>query len=249
MPRSNLITRTGSKQTDIKFFKHLLPMDVKNVVEPFGGSFAVIRDVYADKKYKKFVNDLDPNLYYVYKHPEELVEAYKKWNEINDDLKIKTSKEKKEKLKELNINDYLKQYIMDTQITRGVITKSKNIDDVKPDLDFIKKIDFSHEDAFEFMKPFLSKKDTFIFLDPPYLFSNNETYFPQNKEEGDMDMTDYYIKFIDILKDKKTKAKIMLVINDLKILRWLYKDFVKGDYMRIYQASKKKSKHLIITNY
>jgi len=219
MPKSNLITRTGSKQTDIKFFKNLLPMNVKTVVEPFGGSFAVIRDVYADNKYKKFVNDLDPNLYYVYKHPEELVQAYKKWNEINDDPNIKTSKEKKEKLKELNINDHLKQYIMDTQVARGVITKSKNIDDVKPGIDFIKKIDFSHEDAIEFMKPFLSKKDAFIFLDPPYLFSNNETYFPQNKEEVDMDMTDYYIKFVDILKDKKTNAKIMLVINDLKNIK------------------------------
>jgi len=135
------------------------------------------------------------------------------------DPNIKTSKEKKEKLKELNINDHLKQYIMDTQVARGVITKSKNIDDVKPGIDFIKKIDFSHEDAFEFMKPFLSKKDAFIFLDPPYLFSNNETYFPQNKEEGDMDMTDYYIKFVDILKDKKTNAKIMLVINDLKNIK------------------------------
>ena len=35
MVRSDLITRTGSKKNDIKFFKQWLPMDIKIVVEPF----------------------------------------------------------------------------------------------------------------------------------------------------------------------------------------------------------------------
>ena len=37
---ANIITRIGSKQNDIKFFKQYLPLDVKTVVEPFAGSFA-----------------------------------------------------------------------------------------------------------------------------------------------------------------------------------------------------------------
>jgi len=246
MPRSNLITRTGSKQNDIKFFKELLPMNVKYVVEPFGGSFAVVRDVYMDDKYKKYVNDLDPNLYYVYTHPEKLVKGYKVWNKI--DAKDITVKDKKEELNRTNLPDEIKKYIEQSSILMGTLTISKNLDTVDMDLDFIKKINFSHMDAFEFMSPFLTKKDAFIFLDPPYLFSNNETYFPQGND-GDTDMTDYYVKFLNLMKDKKTKAKIMLIINDLKLLRWLYKDYIKGDYMRIYQATKKKMKHLIITNY
>ena len=39
----NIIRRIGSKQNDLKHFKHLLPLDVETVVEPFGGSFAVIK--------------------------------------------------------------------------------------------------------------------------------------------------------------------------------------------------------------
>lgn len=245
MPRSNLITRTGSKQNDIKFFKELLPMNVKNVIEPFGGSFSVIRDVYFDKKYNKFVNDLDPNLFYVYKHPQELVDGYLVWNKINDDPKL-NSKQKVEKLTKSKLNKQIVQYIKDTNVIRGTITHSKNVEDAQEDIKFIKQIKFSNLNAFDFMKPFLGKKDTFIFLDPPYLFSNNETYMPQQQNE---DMTDFYVKFYNILADKKIKAKIMLIINDLKILRWLYKDFVVGEYERVYRASKKITKHLIITNY
>ena len=40
----NLIYRVGSKENDIKYFKHLLPLlDIDNVIEPFGGSFQVIK--------------------------------------------------------------------------------------------------------------------------------------------------------------------------------------------------------------
>ena len=56
----NVILRTGNKQNDIKFFKHLLPLDVNTVVEPFGGSFSVIKHFYIDvNKYKSHINDLD----------------------------------------------------------------------------------------------------------------------------------------------------------------------------------------------
>lgn len=242
--KTNFISRFGSKTNDIKEFIELLPMNIKNVVEPFGGSFAVIRDVYNDKKYNKFVNDLDPILFYVYKHPEELKKAYEVWNKINDmDL---NSKEKKDKFIKTKVNDYLKQYIINSMIIRGTITISKNLENVDEDIKFMKQINFSHEDAFKVIDKFRKNKETFIFLDPPYLFSNNETYNPQKEEQ---DNTDFYIKFFNILNDRTTKAKIMLVINDLKILRWLYANFLKKDYDKIYQIGKKKTKHLVITNY
>ena len=45
------------------------------------------------------------------------------------------------------------------------------------------------------------------------------------------------------------KCKIMIIINKLKILEELFKPYIKDEYIRIYQLSKKESKHLIITNY
>lgn len=243
MGKTHLIQRLGSKTTDIKHFKSLLPMDVKTVVEPFGGSFAVIRDCYAEDKYKKYVNDTDSALYFIYTNIDKLIDGLKKWNEIAV-MEI-NCKEKKEKLHELGLDKNIEKYIIDNMIIRGIISKKKsmNFDD---DLKIIKNINFSNNDAFEIIEKFRKDKNAFIFLDPPYLFSNNSSYEGQNK---DMDNTDFYFKFLDILDDTKTKAKIMLVINDLKILRTLYKNYIKSDYNKTYQTSNKKTKHLIITNY
>ena len=45
---NNIIRRIGSKQTDIKHVSKYLPLDVKTVAEPFGGSFAVSKFFYND---------------------------------------------------------------------------------------------------------------------------------------------------------------------------------------------------------
>jgi site-specific DNA-adenine methylase len=57
-----LFGRLGNKDTDIKYFKHILPLDVVNIVEPFGGTFSVIRNVYSDDKYSKFVKKINNHL-------------------------------------------------------------------------------------------------------------------------------------------------------------------------------------------
>lgn len=241
--KPHLIQRIGSKTNDIKYFYDYLPLDVKNVVEPFGGSFALIRDVYSDDKYNKYVNDLDPELYYVYKHTDELIDGLKKWNIINE--KNISVKDKVALFEKQVMNDFIKKYILKTSIVRG-IANTKNLEKIEEDIKLIKKINFSNEDGFKIIERFRKKKDTFIFLDPPYLFSDNSGYYPQNENS---DMTSYFFKFLDIFKDKTTKAKIMLIINDLAIIRELYKDFIVGSYEKIYQASKKKMNHLIIANY
>ena len=88
----------------------------------------------------------------------------------------------------------------------------------------------------------------FFFLDPPYLFSDNSHYSQQQRKEGS-DMTHIIYEIFEILQDKTTKAKIMMIMNDMKIIRYIFKDFVKGEYEKIYQIGKRKSIHLIITNY
>lgn len=244
MTKSFLIQRLGNKTNDIKFFKHLLPKEgIKNVVEPFGGSFAVIRNEYKDDKYKKYVNDSDNNLYYVYTHIEELIEGF---NLTNDIFKENISlKEKKEKTKNLNINDKIKKYIIET-VCVGPFIKTKNIDNTEDDKNFIKSINFTNEDAFKIIDDHKYNKNTFIFLDPPYLFSDNSTY---EQQQGEADMTEFIFKFLNVLKDKKVKAKIMLVINSLSILKSIYKDFIKCEYVKIYQIAKKKMPHIVICNY
>ena len=46
---NNIINRLGNKETNMKHFKHLFPVDAKTVAEPFSGFFfASIEHLYKD---------------------------------------------------------------------------------------------------------------------------------------------------------------------------------------------------------
>ena len=53
-------------------------MDAETIVEPFGGSFAVIKHHYKDTdKYNFHINDTDPNLLFSYIHYDDYINAIK----------------------------------------------------------------------------------------------------------------------------------------------------------------------------
>ena len=60
-------------------------------------------------------------------------------------------------------------------------------------------------------------------------------------------MTAIILDTLELLKS--AKCKVMLIISKLNILEYLFKDFIKGEYSKIYAITKKGMKHLIITNY
>jgi len=250
----NLFGRLGNKTTDIKYFKDLLPMESKYIIEPFGGTFALSRIVYKDQKYKKFVNDNDPTLWEIYKNPQLYSDLLTKVNNH-------ASKNYDEKKKYIIFKDFLKdieddktidkntpmyKYLRYEKFIRGNLYKHCKKINHTIFLEQMKDIKFSNDDYVEVINKFKNKKDAFIFLDPPYLFSDNSQY---SKQQTDSDMTDIIVHLLSLFNDKNVKCKLMLVINDLKLLRFLFKDFIKGDYSKVYQLSKKKNKHLIICNY
>ena len=250
----NLIYRVGNKENDIKYFKHLLPLDIDNVIEPFGGSFQVIKNIYFDDKYNKYVNDIDEKLIPIYKDFKKYGEYRIKMNDIGkkylyDDIHVDIKKimQDEEYLKLKDSNFY--PYFSDTNIVRGNLFKF-----IKSDIDFTEqydlfdKINFTFEDYKICIDKHYKNENSFIFLDPPYLFSDNSNYSVQSKKEG-KDMTEIIVYILDLFKNKDTKAKFMLIINDLYILRHLFKDYIKSSYKRMYQLSKKEDIHLIICNY
>ena len=256
MSSSFLFGRMGNKKPDIKFFKQYLPFEnIKTVIEPFGGTFAVIRYCYNDDKYKKIVNDTDEYLTQIYNNPEKFndlsiflnnislsildnkkVVNYKKFMEIvNND-------ENRDKI-DTKMFEYWKLYnIVRGQIIKCRKTKIDNTDNIA----LMKKITFSNVDYLEVINKYKNDPEAFIFLDPPYMFSDNSQYTNQVCES---DMTDILIKIKEIFNNPETKAKIMFIINDLKIIRWLFDDFVKAEYNKMYSLSKKTQKHLILCNY
>lgn len=243
---NKIIKRSGAKDDDIKYFLHLLPKDIKRVIEPFGGSFAISRRVYYADIYEKIVNDNDPSLFYAYKNINIIRDANIFINELKDS-KILDSEIKKKVIEKYKDSPAL-NYILQNNFIRGNIVKKCDIEKTysNKNIDEMKKIQFCNEDYKNIIEKYRNDKHAFIFLDPPYLFSNNSGYFAQSDET---DMTDIIVYLLDLIKSKKTKCKIMLVINKLKILSYLFNGYIKMEYHKIYQISKKGSYHLVITNY
>jgi site-specific DNA-adenine methylase len=250
-----LLSRLGNKKNDIKYFLKYLPLDIKNIVEPFGGSFAVIHYFYKDDKYNKYVNDNDDNLHYIYKYPEEYKNLVIECNNIAknnllENKKLVDYKKFKKEYDKLKYDEILKEEYKKNRIVLGCVVKyvkDENINEIyDEEIEKMKKINFYNKDYLEILEQHYKNKDTFIFLDPPYLFSNNSCYQKTNEKK---DCTGIYMKILEYLKNKKTKAKIMLIINDLEILRLLFKDYLVDDYDKIYQLGKRKEKILIICNY
>jgi site-specific DNA-adenine methylase len=81
----------------------------------------------------------------------------------------------------------------------------------------ITKLDYS--DVFEHYK---NDENAFLFLDPPYLFSDNSAYSSQITET---DMTKIIVDILEYLP--VCKCKVMLIINKLYILSYLFKRLYK----------------------
>ena len=245
----NIIRRLGNKETDIKFFKHLLPLDAKTVVEPFGGTFAVIKHFYKDiTKYKFHINDNDETLYYVYKNYSDAMKQYEELckvyaSEYKEDLR---RLDFKKYFMDLDMNKHIHDYIIKNIFVKGNMFKDiKNFDNFNPiEKDILDNALITNLDYTEVFQTYKDDADAFLFLDPPYLFSDNSNYASQVIET---DMTQIIVDILHFIKC--CKCKVMLIINRLNLLEYLFKDYIKGEYMRIYQISKKKSIHLIITNY
>ena len=109
----NIILRIGSKQVDIRHFSKYLPLDVKTVVEPFGGSFAVSKFFYKDiNKYEFHINDLDEELYHVYKNYKELLDVI---NHLCSKFDRTQGRDVKKYLLSSTVNNHIRNYIIKNQ--------------------------------------------------------------------------------------------------------------------------------------
>jgi site-specific DNA-adenine methylase len=253
MPRfTQIFGRLGNKTTDIKFFKDIIPLDVETVVEPFCGCCALSIHLFHDhNKYKYHFNDTDARLIDVIKDPEGYIAfkkdiqcQYKSFLSDNNTTKLTTAKSLEWKQRVESIDNKFTYFFTHEKFIRGNLFKDSNININGNDLVIFKKAKITCDDYKKVFELYKDDDKAFLFLDPPYLFSNNSTYYSQSEET---DMTDIIITILEYLK--VAQCKVMLIINDLKILRYMFKDYIKGDYNRIYQIAKKSSRHLIITNY
>ena len=248
MKEIDIISRLGKKTTDIKHFdKYLIATKIETIVEPFAGSFAVskyyVKNIFGGSIH---INDLDKTLIYIYKNYKEYIKLR---NEIQNDLldwiinKVCTKDQiieiKKKKYNEILINEYIKNFIIRGGLHKSL--KSKKYSTIEQNI--LDKSTITNNDYRVIFDQYKNDEKAFLFLDPPYIFSDNSSYTGMDNDDN-TDML-YIIKiYMDTCK-----CKVMLIINDLKIIRYIYGDYVKGQYDKIYQLTHRKSRHLIITNY
>jgi site-specific DNA-adenine methylase len=245
---ASIVCRLGNKSRELHKFIDYVPIDSNMLyVEPFAGSFALCRHLYKLNKNLKFhINDNDTELFNIYTK----IEEYR--NEVNRFLQYFRQLEyyvRKDKLKEYTfINNEFKEAIIKTYVVRGYIIKVSNKDvNDQSTIDILNKSRVTCLDYMEVLNEYRDNEKAFIFLDPPYLFCNNSSYQKQHGERTEMDNSDMIINILEFMKS--CACKCLLIVNDLKIIRMLYKDMIKDTYDVVYQISKRKSKHLIITNY
>ena len=146
----------------------------------------------------------------------------------------------------LDMDKHIHDYIINNIFVRGNMFKDiKNFDNFNQiEKNILDNALITNLDYTEVFKTYKDDPNAFLFLDPPYLFSDNSNYASQVR---DTDMTQIIIDILEFIK--YCKCKVMLIINKLNLLEYLFKDNIKGEYLRIYQISKKRAKHLVISNY
>jgi len=246
----------GNKHAEIdNIINHIDFTDKKNIIEPFCGSSAMsfnIWKLYKDK-FNYILNDLDKDLYNYYRFIKYDLCSYE---EFEDNLNRITQEF-------LNHNDkksfYNEIYQNNRNIYDYIFCKKHNglgIDGLCPSIKRIAKNKFQltkeQKDFFDFIKSSNVKiyntewsyiyskykdfNDCILILDPPYAFSCNTFYVDDNIE-------DIYTNLVYTLN-----MNTYLIIQDLWIMRLLFKDFKILDcYDKHYELKHKRTSHIIIS--
>lgn len=262
----------GGKSKEYKYIAHLLhDYDFDTFIEPFAGSYATIRkintdDKFKDKKIKFLINDTDEELIQFYNYVKRYgtkgivkngLEILKDINKEKYDAYIRSQPSKlKEKANVYWFKHAISSFRIGLFPTKDIEKfKKYEIDRYKHQDAFIKKLTISNVDYKEIVNKHKDDPKCVIYLDPPYFLAYNEGYKNKGKGFGDNwqddegeDPTREYIYLKNLLET--AKALIIFIINKTELIKYFFgTDLVLGEYAVTYQSTKKKNKHLIISNY
>jgi site-specific DNA-adenine methylase len=258
----------GNKTSEIYKIEPYFPANYNRVVEAFGGSGAISNYLYnKNNDIKCHINDNDWGLIILYrqlkKDPLAVINHYNflknsyttkdEYINIIKKYKYQLANKDKQNLGSL-ILFFLKVFNRVSGLCPLGYTTFNDLDinNYNYFFNFLNKAKHTCCDYSKIFKKYKNDENAFLFLDPPYLYSYNATYKSYsgantNNNNELLDNTGVFIDILNLLKN--AKCKIMLIINDNKLVRFLYNDYIKGSYDKLYQTVKSKSKHLIITNY
>lgn len=266
MASINVLTYCGNKYNESKKlrsdnFLELLN-NYNNIIEPFGGSFGFTRYFLNEFKTKKIIiNDLDKNLIDIYNFliysENEIIDAkMDEFKEILENIKNSTDPNQayyiycKNKNSDFFVNLFgrtIYHYQPFTYST-NVMTKRKICYDtkfkkLKQFKNNFKNIDitFTNLDYKNSIENYKNDTSTLIYLDPPYLCTDNTNYDHNICEK----FYDYWINNI-----MHYNATFILVINNHPLHNYFFKHngYILKTYDKRYNVSKKLTSHIVISN-
>lgn len=250
-----LIPYFGNKRNEVKKIYDIINIDdIDTIVEPFCGSSALSYYIWLNNKDKNLTYILNDNNKYIYdlynlcKDNNKVIDIYNKLVILKETT---TNKEKYleicKKAKEGDLVSYVyinKIYCIRPGLYPSLKKVSDNIFDSfkdAPILDFLQNanIKIYNKDAIEIYDEYKSNPKTLIFLDPPYMLSCNRFY---NNPTTNI----YEYLFNNDIDNEK--AKIILCLENIWIVKLLFKNKKSIIYDKMYDNTKKKTEHIIIYN-
>lgn len=225
--------------------------DVEYIIEPFCGSSAISYYISLKhpKKFKYILNDNNKHLMECYKIFKDEIKLNKFIDDLNK-LVVGLNKEKYLSIIKENTPEgwFIKHklycirpglYPIDYDLKKN---KDFKILLDTPIINFLRTedIEFKNGDAVQLISQYKDNDKALIILDPPYVQLNNDFYL-----EGDTNIYEYL--YSNNIKDMN--SKILLILEDNWIIKLLFPDTVKQTYNKIYQTNKKKTSHIIVSNF
>ena len=241
----------GNKRNEVhnilKYIESCNFDNIKTIFEPFCGTSALsyfISTKYPHK-FNYILNDSNDKLIEFYKLVQD-EETFRRFN-LDLNIKVQTIINKDVYLEIKKENTLLSWFIMNKvySIKPGLYHlnyKPKAYDLMScPIVHFLRNenIRFENTDGTEILTRYQNDIHSFIFIDPPYLSACN-TFYKNH-------CTNIY-EFINHHPINKMNALIILVLEDNWIIKLLFPNNIKETYDKKYEASKKQTSHLLISN-
>jgi site-specific DNA-adenine methylase len=256
----------GGKSSEIKYFKEDLYSlidsgKITRIIEPFCGSCAVsyhLFEKYGSDKLEFHLNDIDSDLMRLLQEVKEKGSKHIiEW--VNEQCKDLTRERFKEIISGSDVNSYVfKRKVHGLRYGMFPASNRKYGDYDPKRYELLDKFFMSPNthlyegDYADIFERFKNDDKALIFIDPPYLDSFNAYYYSHKgkaTEGNDNEIKDMTKVYADIVNLLKCPCKVLSVQNANGLLRHLYKDYIKLEYDKLYNFTRKRTKHMIISNY
>lgn len=253
----------GSKKQELKrILEYMAGIEYGTFVEPFCGSAIVSKTIYTMQPSCPPGGQQGPTLIHINDIDVERMDFYSccrddAWREQWQKYELEVLGKGRDEYYKIMREDNFFSYVISKRIygvrhgsyPRDSKTKIKEV--AAPSwVEFFNNAKMSCGDWLEVVNMYKDDPDALIFLDPPYLDSENSTYNKYATKSDDKTILDNTQIYIDILKLLQTaKCKVFMIVNSNALMKHLYEGYVKQEYSKTYQNTKKRATHLIVANF